>query len=279
VTVRTLPYRLPAPVQRADAVAAGSGIVIAGGLDAAGSSTSGVFRLEPRTGRLVDLGAVPQAFHDAAAALIGGRLFVFGGGTSTSSATVQSFDLATRRGAIAGRLPRPLSDVVATTVGQTVYLVGGYDGTIARAEIYATTDGINFRVVARLPQGLRYPAVAAADGRIVIAGGATASGPTNGVYGLDPQTGTVTRIASLPVALAHASAVAIGPAVYLVGGTDAAGNPSRDVIRIDPRTARVTVVAQTEPVADAAVAGRYIIGGTRAGRPTATVRELASARR
>jgi hypothetical protein len=279
VTVRTLPYRLPAPVQRAAAVAAGSGIVIAGGLDAAGASTSGVFRLEPRSGRLVALGAVPQAFHDAAAALIGDRLFVFGGGASTSSATVQSFDLATRRGTVAGALPRPLSDVVATTVGRTVYLVGGYDGTSARSEIYATTDGTHFRLVARLPEGLRYPAVATAAGRIVIAGGAGTGGPTAGVYELDPQSRAVTRIGSLPLALAHAAAVAVGPVVYLVGGTDAASNPSRDVIRIDPRTSKVAIVGRTEPVADAAVAGRYLVGGTRDGSVTATVREVASARR
>ena len=279
VAVRTLPYRLPAPVQRAVAVAAGSGILIAGGLDAAGASTSGVFRLEPRSGRLVALGSVPQPFHDAAAALLGGRLFVFGGGASASSASVQSFDLATRRGELAGRLPRPLSDVVATTVGGTVYLVGGYDGTSARAEIYATTDGAHFRLVARLPQGLRYPAVAAAAGRIVIAGGAGAAGPTAAVYVLDPQTGAVTRLGSLPVPLAHAAAVAVGPVVYLVGGTDPANNPSRAVVRIDPRTAKVAVVAQTAPVADAAVAGRYIVGGTQDGRATASVREVVSARR
>src|SRR4029077_3526028 len=124
IVVRSLPYRLTAPVQREGAVAVGGSVVIARGLDAAGRSTNGVFRLDPSSGRLKPLGSMPQVFHDAAGALLGHRLFVFGGGAAQSSATVQQFDLRTRRSSIAAQLPRALSDLSSATVGKTVYVVG-----------------------------------------------------------------------------------------------------------------------------------------------------------
>ena len=94
---------------------------------------------------------------------------------------MQAFDLRSRRGAVVSQLPRPLSDLASATVDHTVYLVGGYDGVRPRAEIYRTTDGVHFRLAARLPSGLRYPAVAAVGTRLVIAGGAAATGPSRSV--------------------------------------------------------------------------------------------------
>ena len=153
-------------------------MLLAGGLDAAGQSTSGVFRLNPQSGKLTRLGAVPQPFHDAAGALLGNGLIIFGGGSSQSSSAVQRFDLPSRTGRVIAQLPRALSDLASATVGKAVYLIGGYDGRVPRPEIYRTTDGIRFTLVGRLPVGLRYPAVTAIGSRIVIAGGITTGGPT-----------------------------------------------------------------------------------------------------
>jgi hypothetical protein len=279
VRVRLARYRLPAPVQRAVAVGSGSGILIAGGLDAGGASTTGVFRLDPVSGRLARLGAVPDAFHDAAAGVIGNGLFVFGGGSSQSSSHVQRFDLAMRRGAVVAQLPRPLSDLAAATLGGTIYLVGGYDDHSPRAEIYATTDGRHFRLAGRLPQGLRYPAVAAAAGRLVIAGGILASGaPSSAVYLFDPGSGRVRLAGRLATAVGHASAAALGGAVYVVGGLDAAGRAATTGARVDPVTAKVTSIPLTVPIADAAVAeaagNALLIGGRRNGQAVAEVRVL-----
>jgi hypothetical protein len=266
-------YRLPAPVQRAVAVGTPSGIVIAGGLDAAGTSTNGVFRLDPSTGHLTRLGTVPEPFHDAAAGLIGKRLFVFGGGSSHSSSSVQSFDLAARKGSVVAHLPRPLSDVAAATSGRTIYLVGGYDDHTPRAEIYATTDGTHFRSAGRLPHGLRYPAVAASGGRLVIAGGILASGaPSATIYGFDPGSGKVRALGQLPTAVGHASAVTLGGSVYIVGGVDAAGRSVSSATRINENVSQLTL---NVPVADAAVAQVgsrvFLLGGRRHSRAVANV--------
>ena len=99
----------------------------------------GVFSLETRTGHLANLGSTQNVF-DAAGAMIGGRLVVFGGGSSAGTDIVQAFDLATGTSSAIGHLPLALSDLSSAVVGNTVYLVGGYDGITPRAEIYATTD-------------------------------------------------------------------------------------------------------------------------------------------
>jgi hypothetical protein len=278
ITVRAAPYRLPAPVEREVAAAAGGRVLIAGGLDAAGRSTNGVFRLDPSSGHLSLLGSMPQVFHDAAGALLGKRLFVFGGGAAQSSATVQQFDLRTRRGAIVSRLPRALSDVSSATVGNNVYLVGGYDGRIPRREIYRTSDGRHFELVGRLPVGLRYAAVAAVGTSLIVAGGIASSGATKVVYSFDPASRRSRLLGRLPAAIAHASAVTLGGIVYVIGGADANGSTVGDVTAIDVRKGTIKTVPAIARVSDAAavlLGGRaLIIGGTANGRAVATVREL-----
>jgi hypothetical protein len=279
VRVRLAQYRLPAPVQRAIAIGSGSKILIAGGLDANGASTNGVFRLDPVSGRLARLGTVPEPFHDAAGGVVGNRLFVFGGGSSQSSSSVQTFDLANRHGAVVAHLPRPLSDLAAATIGSTIYLVGGYDDHRPRAEIYATSDGTHFRLAGRLPQGVRYPAVAAADGRLVIAGGILASGaPSSAVYLFDPSSRQVRLLGRLATAVGHASAAALGGTVYVVGGLDAAGRAVTASTRVDVAAAKVTPIGLGVPVADAGVAEAggeaFLLGGRRSGHAVADVRIL-----
>jgi hypothetical protein len=277
VTIGT-PYRLSAPVEREVAAWGTGGVLLAGGLDAAGQSTNGVFLLDPQSGRLRSLGTVPQPFHDAAGALLGSRLLVFGGGTSQSSAAVQAFDTGSRTGSVIGRLPRALSDLASATIGRVVYLLGGYDGTAPRAEIYRTTDGIRYTVAGRLKTPLRYPAVTAFGSQIVIAGGVGAAGPSNAVWEFDPRTGASTLLGRLPRAVGHASAVTLGKLVYVVGGKDGAGRTVESVTRIDPAARTVTSTPGSLGVADAATAtaaGRaLVIGGSRSGRATASVWEL-----
>ena len=267
--VATAPFELAAPVEREVAIRIGGRILLAGGLDANLQSASGVFSLDPHSGRVRQLGQTAQAFHDAAGALIAGRLLVFGGGSATSVDTVQNFDLARHTTAVVGHLPKPLSDLAAVSSGGTVYLVGGYDGKTARAEVYSTTDGIVYRTVAVLPRGLRYPAVAVAAGRIVIAGGAADAGVVSTVYALDPRTRRVSTLGHLPTPIAHASALALGGNVYIFGGRNTGGTATSDITRVDPVSGSIAPVGRLpQPVADAAAVktgprSGLLIGGWR----------------
>ena len=280
VTLAAAHYRLPAPVQREVAIASGRGVIIVGGLNAAKVSTNGVFSLNPVSGRLNQLGSVPNAFHDAAGALLRGSVFVFGGGAGESTATVQRFDLRTHQGSVVARLPRALSDLAAATVGPTAYLVGGFDGQIPRGEIYRTTDGRHFTVAGHLPVGLRYPAVAAVGGQLIVAGGITASGASAAVYDFDPATGRTKAIARLPVPVGHAAALVLGNKVYVVGGADTNGRTTGRVTVLDVTARKVLPVAAVARVSDAGavvVAGRgLVIGGETDGRTVAVVRVLSA---
>src|SRR5439155_18013327 len=110
------------------------------------------------------------------------------------------------------------SDLAAAQIGNVTYLVGVYDGTRPRSEIYATTDGTTFSTVGHLPVGLRYPAVTQVGGRLVIAGGLASSGPVNDVYAFDPSSGATTLTAHLPSPLAHAAALHLVGRVFVAGG-------------------------------------------------------------
>jgi hypothetical protein len=268
LAIRPASYRLLAPIQRTVTVRNGGSVVIAGGLDASGSTVGGVFVLNPTSGHLAELGSLATAVHDATGVMIGTRLFVFGGGSATSSDVVQAFDLATRTGAVVGHLPHPLSDLASATIGGTTYLVGGYDGRIPRREIYATTDGLRFRLVGRLPLGLRYPAVAAVGDTVIVAGGTSTRGASSTVYAFDPSSGAVRGIGTLPHAIAHAAAFGLGGDVYVVGGTEGSGRTDATVSRIDPGTGGLTPQPPLrEPLADtSATAGTrdvILIGGHR----------------
>jgi len=278
VTLASAPYRLPAPVQREVAVASGARVIIVGGLNAAKVSTNGVFRLDPGSGRLSRLGVVPDAFHDAAGALLRDSVFIFGGGSGQSTSTVQRFDLRTRQGSVVAQLPHALSDLAAATIGATAYLVGGFDGRSPRSEIYRTSDGRHFTLAGRLPLSLRYPAVAAVGGDLVVAGGITATGASSGVYVFDPATGRTRSIGRLPAPVGHSGALVLGNRIYVVGGADANGRTRGRVIAIDPAAGKVLPVSGVARVSDAGavvVAGRgLVIGGETDGRTVATVRVL-----
>ena len=277
------PYRLPAPVEREVAVAHDGAVILAGGLDSAGASTDGVFRMSPTTGALHPLGTVPQAFHDAAGAILGNAVYVFGGGAAQSSASVQRFDLAADTGRIVGSLPRALSDIAAAQTADGVFLVGGYDGRVPRPEIYRTRDGTHFTLVARLPVGLRYPAVAALGTQVVIAGGTSPGGASNRVFVLDTLTGRVRQLGRLPAAVAHAQGFALGRVMYVAGGVDANGNITSAVSRIDPRSGQITRVSGSVPVSDGASvelpASVLVIGGASAAGTTGVVRRVSAAAR
>ena len=167
--------------------AIGNQVIFAAGLDSSGSSTSRVGSIRAPT--VQTLPSLPKAFHDAAGAALGNALYLFGGGDG-----VRQLDSILRVTRTARRHPpapcrhrRPIRS--PRPIGDTAYIVGGYTGTHWLDTIVAFTPDGGPRVVAHLPVGLRYPAVGAADGRLVIVGGTTPSAhATTAIYVFDPAT-------------------------------------------------------------------------------------------
>jgi hypothetical protein len=257
---------LASAVQDAAVAAPGGSPLLLGGIDAAGSSTAAVVAL--RGAGSVTRGRLSAPQHDAAAAVLGRDVYIFGGGVVASYDHILRFDPANGAVAIAGRLPRPQSDVAVATIAGTAYVVGGYDGTEPLDTIVAWRPGSRRgHVVARMPFGLRYAAVAAVDGRLTIAGGTLSDGISDAILSYDPRgDGAVVETGVLPSAVTHASAVALGGRIYVVGGrTSASAGQTAQIVMIDPATADATVVGHLPAaLSDAAVIaahGRIVIAG------------------
>jgi hypothetical protein len=248
---------LPRAFSKAAAVALRHGrLMVLGGYTGSGSLDT---ILAGRPSRLRVVGHVPQPTHDAAAAAVGGSVYLFGGGESVSMPSVVRVDPQTGSSSEAPALGEPLSDLGAVAIDGRAYLVGGYTGTqFASAVLRYRPQGAAAKV-ARLPTGTRYAGVTAVGRTIYVAGGLTTAGSTRAVYAVSID-GTVRRLATLPAPEDHAALAALGDRLYLVGG--------RRVLAIDPRSGEVSVAARlpaslSDPTAT--TIGRRIVvagGGT-----------------
>lgn len=284
-------WHLPFGVSRAVAVAQGAEILVAGGLVTGDTSTSRVVAIDPASGTASQVGSLSEAVHDAGGAALAGGVVVFGGGAATTVAAVQRWS-PQGGGHIVAALPRPRSDLAAVAIGDTAYVVGGFDGAHLTDAVLATSDGTAFRSVGSLCEGVRYPAVAALDGSVWVLGGqlgvteaATDAGQSDDIQRFDPATGTCRVVGHLPVRLGHASALVLGGQLLVAGGRNGAV-PTSQVWSIDPATGAVRAAGTLPaPRSDAAavVMGGHalLIGGEGAGGPTEpldTVVQLSLAR-
>ncbi len=296
-----LPWHLAAPLSREVAVPGSPGqLIVLGGLTSAGASADGVYAVRTATGAARQLGALSAPLHDAAGAVSAGRALVFGGGSPATVGTVQAFSGAgTAR--VIGSLPAPRSDAAAVTMGRTVYLVGGYDGSRPDAAVLATTDGSTFATVAALPVPVRYPAVAALDGQIYVFGGQAITGPDAGaavnvIQAIDPARHAAAVIGTLPEPLAGAAAVTIDGEVFVAGGDSPAARPSTPglgttqlpgrsgstvpaIWAFDPAARRLLPAGRLQlPVSHSAVAvtgsTAWIVGGESGGTAVSAVQML-----
>lgn len=280
LAARSLSWSLPAPVSRAVVLAQGGRLLVLGGLAPGDTSTSAVEEIDPTSGAVTSRGALAQAVHDAAGAVLGGQAYVFGGGAASSVDSVQAYPGGGGTASVVGHLPTARSDLAAATVGGTTYLVGGFTGSALPGAILATSDGTHFRVVGALIQPVRYPAVAAdAQGRVWVAGGelgttesALSGGQTDDIQRFDPSDGRTSLVGHLPEPVGHASGLFIGGSLFVVGGRHGS-EASADVVRIDPASGQAMVAgALPAPRSDAGVAivgsTAYLVGGEVSG-PTA----------
>jgi hypothetical protein len=258
--------RLPAAVQLPAVARNGTGVLALGGLNAADASVAGMVLLDGASARPV--GRLPEALHDAAAASIDGQTYLFGGsnGASTSAAILRVGRTGAR---VAGRLPVGASDIEAATIGHTAYIVGGYTETAPLRSIVAFTPGHRARTVGMLPRPLRYAAVAAVAGRLLIAGGTSGVAAQRAILSFDPATQRVSALGSLPSALTHAAGASLNGRFYLLGGRGASLTGQRaSILAIDPLSGAVRFAGRLpKAMSDlgvASLAGQILLVGGRA---------------
>ena len=266
---------MPAPVQLPALALNGRTVVALGGLDSADTSVANVTRVQPAPARVT--GMLPQAVHDAGAAAIGGRVYVFGGGTAAGAvdAIVQ-----VGRGVVA-HLPQPASDVESVRVGNAILVVGGYTGVQPLRSVVSYRPGRGVQRVADLPHPLRYAAAAAVPGGVLlVAGGTDGVHARDEIVRVDPTRHRATVIGRIPAALSHLAGTVLGRTLYLFGGRSDAGTARRTIWGVDTRSGRVKAVGRLPfGLSDAAAITTgdriLLVGGrTTAGRVSDRVWEL-----
>ena len=272
---------LPEPLQDPSAAVVGRRVVLLGGLTAADTSSDGVVSASAGGGRTI--GRLPSARHDTAAATIGRNVYLFGGGNGVAQlADILRVDPATGGATLVGHLPAASSDSSAAAIDGTAYVVGGYTGTRWLDTIVAWRPGSPPHVVAHLPDTLRYAAVAASGGRLVIAGGSLENGTaSSAVLAYTPASGRVMQLGKLPAPTTHAAAAAVGGVVYVIGGRGATlGSATNRIVAVDVASKRVraagTLAVARSDLAAATVGGSILVTGGHAATGTvATISRLA----
>jgi hypothetical protein len=258
--------RLPLPAQRAAVTIRAGRLIVLGGLNAQGVSTDTVTAVPLTGGRARQLAALPGPVHDAAVAVAGRTVTMFGGGKIEGTAAIVQVAPGTPRNV--GRLPQPLSDAGAAEIGGSDYVAGGWDGRTLNMSIYRYVPGRSPRIVGQLQQGVRYPAIAALDGKLLIAGGETADGAvTATISAFDPATGKSSRVGRLPYPVSHAAGAVLGRRLYVLGGLRA-GHPIATILSWFRGRRRARRAGRLpEPLSDLAAAstsGAIVIAGGEA---------------
>ncbi len=268
--------RLPSAVSGEAVIADGGGLLVLGGLDSVGVSTGGALRVLPRQGVTQPAGSLAQPLHDLAAASLGGRLIVFGGGSASTTDQVEELRRG-GRGRVVGRLPVPRSDLSVAAERGRAYVAGGYDGTAPVGAVLETTDGRRFQRIAELPVPVRYAAVAVLGQTLWVLGGERADGSDSGaIQRIALPGGRAAIVGRLPAPLSHAAVAWLGGRLFLLGGR-LDGSTTDRVLRFDPGRAEAVPAGRLpSPVqngAAAAVGGTvYLVGGlSPAGTPLSAV--------
>jgi hypothetical protein len=265
---------LPSPVQLPAVALRGSTVFALGGLDGADASVATVLRVAP--GRARPVGSLPAAVHDTGAAVLGNRVYAFGGGTATGPTDA----IVELGGGTVGRLPEPSSDLEAVRSGKSILVIGGYTGAQPSRTVLSFTPGKSVRVVAQLPHPLRYAAAAAVNGgAVLVAGGTDGAHAQSAVVRI--AHGRARVIGRLPEALSHVAGAALGGTFYVIGGRTDTGVARRAIWAVDPHTGDVRAAgrlpaALSDAAAVATGGGVLVVGGrTASGHASDRIWELA----
>ena len=230
--------RLAVALEGSAVASTGGRLVVLGGRNERGPQ-SGVL-LGPPRGVVRRVASLPAPLSAGAPLVLPDAVYVIGGERSrTVSDGIVRFDLATASATAVGRFFEPLAGAGHAQIGESLVLVGGWTGEkLATAVLRYSLNGA-LTVVARLPAAMRDSAVAVLGGRVYVAGGLTAAGPSSDVYSVELDSGTVALVGKLPRAVWSAVLIVFGSELYLLGGR-AAGGVSSAVVHIDPQTSSIT---------------------------------------
>lgn len=251
----TTPADRAAMSQHAAVATADGGVLMLGGGRGLGAFSGAIDRFDPATGRVTRLGQLAQGRAMATATrLPDGRVLLAGGvGTSLDSRPAELVDERTGQVTPAGALSVARQDHAAVLLANGAVLVlgglatgeGELFGFSRSAELWEPATQRFRRLGARMTiQRAGHSATLLPDGRVLVAGGFSASAAYRFAEIFDPATETFTPLPDLlPLRANHLALQAPDGAVLLIGGeTEPAGTveplPLSSVWRFDPARQR-----------------------------------------
>jgi hypothetical protein len=247
---------LPAGGDHAAATVVGHSLAVVGGTGGARVLAGPIGgQLEVVTALRAPLAGL-QAFPSA------GSLWVVGGEQGGKvTAAVLRINLVSGRIRPSGTFEEPLAEAGVAADGGSAYLVGGWTGDQYATAVLKFTPPSTASLVARIPVGVRSPAVALVGNTLYVAGGQSEQGPSSAVYAVDVASGGVTSLGQLLQPVVGGVLLPVGSKLYLVGGRTTGGKASGAVILIDPATGSSTLAGR---IPRPLVGASAVRAGTRA---------------
>ena len=197
-----------------------------------------------------------EARMGAAGATLDGRIYVFGGKSSSFLASAEAFDPLD--GVVQPLEPMKTAreEAKAATVSGAIYLFGG-ETSVGRTDLVERYDPEtdSYVPVASMPERKKDMAVGVIDGLIYICGGDTGTWSKR-VDAFDPQTNTCERLADMHTPRKDAGAVAVEGKLYVFGGTNNAGTLT-STESYDPQSKKWTLRSSMPEGASSMAVGEY----------------------
>jgi len=194
---------------------------------------------------------LPMALQGISAAVVGGKIYVLGGGTGTGSigcgvvSNVNVYDPSTNIWTVKGPIPTPMDSSGTVVIGTQVYLVGGKSGAPCTnnsgVQIYDTVQD-TWALVAPLPQAFSQLGASVLGGKIYAFGGSANSlqsgntALTTGTY--DPSANAWTTFQTNLVGRQNLAVTEVNGIAYLTGGI-VTGASVPDNTAYDPATGQL----------------------------------------
>lgn len=233
--------QMPNPRHGAASAVVDGKVYLIGGFVGLQDLVGAVDEYDPATNTWKTIAEAPTLRGHMTAAAHDGLIYVFGGspraGTfSNALSVVEVFDPKLGLWASLGPMPMPLKLATAETIGDRIYLVGGFNGPDFGDlwEYDPTSD--TWTEKASMPSPRAAHGSAVVDGRILVFGGfSTGGGMSARTFQYDPDTDVWTQTADLPVTGFGTVGVASGGQLLAIGGVPSeAGTAWNDVYRYDP---------------------------------------------
>jgi hypothetical protein len=222
---------LPAGVYGPAVATDGQYVYAAGGNDLATGDLTQFARYDPLSNTWTLLAPLPTAVDTALAAYVGGKIYVFGGiSSSVVQSMTQVYDIATDSWSAGAPMPGVRSQMGGGAYNGKIYLAGGYSttsvvtGTVGDQTWEYDPATNSWATRAPMPATLGGPASAVIGGHLYLAGGRDPSNVAlNTLYDYNIAANTWSARAALPTGVNVAGGAAYNGQMWVLGG----GTPFR----------------------------------------------------